>query len=170
MENISRNLSTSTGSTNWTPYRNAAGGLGERKGGPKAESIWLRCAEMSFIYIIGGILGIIVIFYTVFFMLFPMHGVKKKEEPEVAGMIPLPELNERAQRIADHVLSFFQKKEKIDLRKNPLALRRVYDAAIKAEGELRTQTSAIIKIPFIVPDDYGPVNLDLTIYRELFDE
>jgi hypothetical protein len=124
----------------------------------------------NLIYVVGGILGTVIIFYILFYAIFPMHGIKKRGEPEVAEKIPLPQLNESAQRIADHCVSFFLKKEKIDLRKNPLALRRIYDAAIKAEGELRSRESATIKIPFIVPDDYGPVNFDLTVYRDLLDK
>ena len=122
-----------------------------------------------FIIIIVAIMAAVGIFYLITFLIYPMLGVKKKQAPEVSR-IPLPELNERAKLIVEYALTYFYKKEKIDLRKEPLAIRRLYDAALEAEKELKRSESTLIRLRHMVTDDWGSLNLELRIYRELFEK
>ena len=58
----------------------------------------------------------------------------------------------------------------IDLRKDPMALQRLKEAAEKAKIELSGVTSTNINLPYITADATGPKHLDLTLTRAKFNE
>lgn len=120
-------------------------------------------------FIIGAVIVIVALIYLVIFVLVPMTGVKKKEAAPITK-IPLPALNERARIIVEYGIAYFLRKEKIDIRKHPLALHRIYSAALKAEKELTLSDSTVIRLPSLVPEDYGPVNFELTVYKDLLEK
>lgn len=120
-------------------------------------------------FIIGAVIVIVALIYLVIFVLVPMAGVKKKEAAPITK-IPLPALNERARIIVEYGIAYFLRKEKIDIRKHPLALHRIYSAALKAEKELTLSDSTVIRLPSLVPEDYGPVNFELTVYKDLLEK
>ncbi|MGV8121969.1 MAG: Hsp70 family protein [Candidatus Xenobiia bacterium LiM19] len=120
-------------------------------------------------FIIGTVIVIVALIYLVIFVLVPMAGVKKKEAAPITK-IPLPALNERARIIVEYGIAYFLRKEKIDIRKHPLALHRLYSAALKAEKELTLSDSTVIRLPSLVPEDYGPVNFELTVYKDLLEK
>ncbi|MDD1654637.1 MAG: molecular chaperone DnaK, partial [Methanomicrobiales archaeon] len=68
------------------------------------------------------------------------------------------------QRVMDHLIDEFRKKEGIDLRKDPIAMQRLRDASENAKIELSTVTKAAINLPYITSDATGPkfLNVDLT--------
>ncbi|MDD1653259.1 MAG: molecular chaperone DnaK [Methanomicrobiales archaeon] len=68
------------------------------------------------------------------------------------------------QRVMDHLIDEFRKKEGIDLRKDPIAMQRLRDASENAKIELSTVTKAAINLPYITSDAGGPkfLNVDLT--------
>jgi len=122
----------------------------------------------SFGYIIGTVILVVGLIYLIIFVLLPMIGLKKKE-PAAISKIPLPPLNDRARIIVEYGIAYFMRKEKIDLRRYPLALHRLYCAALNAEKELFRTDSTIIRLPSLVPEEYGSVNFELTVYRDLLD-
>ncbi|MBR5385297.1 MAG: molecular chaperone DnaK [Bacteroidales bacterium] len=58
----------------------------------------------------------------------------------------------------------------IDLRKDPMALQRLKEAAEKAKIELSSQTSADINLPYIMPVDGVPKHLVKTLSRSKFEQ
>ncbi len=73
------------------------------------------------------------------------------------------------QRIIDYVAEEFRKKEGIDIRKDPMALQRLKEAAEKAKIELSTSQETTINLPFITADQSGPKHLQQTITRSKFE-
>ncbi|MDO5581731.1 MAG: molecular chaperone DnaK [Planctomycetia bacterium] len=63
----------------------------------------------------------------------------------------------------------FQKKQGIDLRKDPMALQRLQEAAEKAKRELSSSQSTDINLPFITADATGPKHLQTKITRAEFE-
>jgi molecular chaperone DnaK len=63
----------------------------------------------------------------------------------------------------------FKKEQSIDLRKDPMALQRLKEAAEKAKKDLSFQTQADINLPFITADQSGPKHLTMSISRSQFE-
>jgi molecular chaperone DnaK len=64
----------------------------------------------------------------------------------------------------------FLKDEGIDLRKDPMALQRLKEAAEKAKIELSSSTSTEINLPYIMPVDGVPKHLVKTLSRSKFEQ
>ncbi len=64
----------------------------------------------------------------------------------------------------------FKKDEGIDLRKDPMALQRLKEAAEKAKIELSSATSTEINLPYIMPVDGIPKHLVRTLSRSQFEK
>jgi molecular chaperone DnaK len=73
-------------------------------------------------------------------------------------------------RIVDYLADDFQRENAIDLRKDPQALQRLFEAAEKAKVELSSVTQTTISLPFITADASGPKHLDTTLMRSTFDQ
>src|ERR1043165_5209907 len=73
------------------------------------------------------------------------------------------------QKLIDFIAEEFRKKEGIDLRKDPMALQRLKEAAEKAKVELSTMQEATVNLPFITADQNGPKHLQLSITRSKFE-
>ena len=73
------------------------------------------------------------------------------------------------QRIIDWMADKFQAENGIDLRKDPMALQRLKEAAEKAKMELSSTTQTNINLPFITTDASGPKHLDYTLTRAEFE-
>ena len=72
--------------------------------------------------------------------------------------------------IIDWLAEEFLKEEGIDLRKDPMALQRLKEAAEKAKVELSTATSTEINLPYIMPVDGIPKHLVKTLTRAKFEQ
>ncbi len=72
--------------------------------------------------------------------------------------------------LIDYIASEFQKEQSIDLRKDPMALQRLREAAEKAKKELSSQQTTDINLPFITADASGAKHLQLSISRAKFEE
>ncbi len=72
--------------------------------------------------------------------------------------------------LIDYIASEFQKEQSIDLRKDPMALQRLREAAEKAKKELSSQQATDINLPFITADASGAKHLQLSISRAKFEE
>ncbi len=64
----------------------------------------------------------------------------------------------------------FISKHNIDLRKDPMALQRLKEAAEKAKIELSSSTSTEINLPYIMPVDGIPQHLVMTLTRAKFEQ
>jgi molecular chaperone DnaK len=73
-------------------------------------------------------------------------------------------------RLVDHIADQFQNENGIDLRKDPQALQRLFEAAEKAKIELSSVTQTQVNLPFITADANGPKHLVTTIMRSTFEE
>ncbi len=74
------------------------------------------------------------------------------------------------QVIIDWLAEEFLKDENIDLRKDPMALQRLKEAAEKAKIELSSSTSTEINLPYIMPVDGIPKHLVRTLTRAKFEQ
>ncbi len=72
--------------------------------------------------------------------------------------------------LIDHLAKTFQSEQGIDLRKDPMALQRLREAAEKAKKELSTQQTTDINLPFITADASGAKHLQLSISRAEFEK
>ncbi len=68
-------------------------------------------------------------------------------------------------RISDYIADEFHKENAIDLRKDPMALQRLREAAEKAKIELSSSLETEINLPFVTADASGPKHLVMKITR-----
>ncbi|MBL0176801.1 MAG: molecular chaperone DnaK [Ignavibacteria bacterium] len=73
-------------------------------------------------------------------------------------------------RIIDFLADEFQKMEGVDLRKDPMALQRLKEAAEKAKMELSTLLQTEVNLPFITATADGPKHLSTMITRTKFEQ
>lgn len=74
------------------------------------------------------------------------------------------------QTIIDWLAEEFLKEEGIDLRKDPMALQRLKEAAEKAKIELSSSTSTEINLPYIMPVNGIPKHLVKSLSRAQFEK
>jgi len=74
------------------------------------------------------------------------------------------------QRLLDYIADEFKKQEGMDLRKDPMALQRLREAAEKAKMELSQLLQTEVNLPFITATADGPKHLNLTITRAKFEQ
>ena len=72
--------------------------------------------------------------------------------------------------IIDWLADQFQAEEGVDLRKDPMALQRLKEAAEKAKIELSSTTSTEINLPYIMPVNGVPKHLVKTLTRAKFEQ
>ena len=68
-------------------------------------------------------------------------------------------------RIIDHLVKEFEKEQGVNLRKDPLALQRLKEAAEKAKIELSSSQQTDINLPYITADQTGPKHLNIKLTR-----
>jgi len=73
-------------------------------------------------------------------------------------------------RIIDWLADEFEKDENIDLRKDPMALQRLKEAAEKAKIELSSSNQTEINLPYIIPVDGVPKHLVRKLSRAKFEQ
>jgi molecular chaperone DnaK len=73
-------------------------------------------------------------------------------------------------RLVDYLADEFQKEAGIDLRTDPQALQRLFEAAEKAKVELSSVSQTQVNLPFITADATGPKHLTSTIRRSTFED
>lgn len=69
------------------------------------------------------------------------------------------------QCVVDYLAEEFLRDQGIDLRKDPMALQRLKEAAEKAKCELSSAMTTDINLPFITADASGPKHMTYTITR-----
>ncbi|HKE53116.1 MAG TPA: molecular chaperone DnaK [Actinomycetes bacterium] len=73
-------------------------------------------------------------------------------------------------RLVDHLADEFQRDQGIDLRQDPQALQRLFEAAEKAKVELSSVSQTQVNLPFVTADASGPKHLVMTVMRSTFDQ
>ena len=68
-------------------------------------------------------------------------------------------------RIIDFLVEEFTKSHAIDLRKDPLALQRLKDAAERAKIELSSAQQTEVNLPYVTADASGPKHLNIKLTR-----
>lgn len=74
------------------------------------------------------------------------------------------------QVIIDWMADEFKSNHNVDLRRDPMALQRLKEAAEKAKVELSASTQTEINLPYIMPIDGIPQHLVLTLTRAKFEQ
>ncbi len=74
------------------------------------------------------------------------------------------------QKLVDWLADGFKRDNGIDLRKDPMSLQRLREAAEKAKVELSNTVQTDINLPFITADASGPKHLNVALSRATFDE
>jgi molecular chaperone DnaK len=74
------------------------------------------------------------------------------------------------QRIINFLADEFKKDEGIDLRKDPMAMQRLKDAAEKAKIELSSSQKTNVNLPFITATESGPKHLNIDLTRAKFEQ
>jgi molecular chaperone DnaK len=69
------------------------------------------------------------------------------------------------QKVIDWLGDEFKNQEGIDLRKDPMALQRLKEAAEKAKCELSGTLTTDVNLPFITADQNGPKHLNISLTR-----
>jgi len=72
--------------------------------------------------------------------------------------------------LIDYLAEEFKKQENIDLRKDPMALQRLKDAAEKAKIELSASTETEVNLPYVTAVDGVPKHLVVKISRAKFEQ
>ncbi|MBV1855978.1 molecular chaperone DnaK [Catellatospora tritici] len=73
-------------------------------------------------------------------------------------------------RLVDYLADEFRNEQRIDLRADPQALQRLFEAAEKAKVELSSVTQTQVSLPFITADAAGPKHLTMTLTRSKFED
>ncbi|MGZ6582704.1 MAG: molecular chaperone DnaK, partial [Gaiellaceae bacterium] len=73
-------------------------------------------------------------------------------------------------RIVDWLADEFKRDQGIDLRSDPQALQRLYEAAERAKVELSSSTQTQINLPFVTADASGPKHLNTSLTRSKFEQ
>jgi molecular chaperone DnaK len=68
-------------------------------------------------------------------------------------------------RIIDYLAAEFEKESGVDIRKDPLAMQRLKEAAEKAKVELSSSQQSEVNLPYITADASGPKHLSIKLSR-----
>jgi len=74
------------------------------------------------------------------------------------------------QALVDYMATEFQKKHKVDLRKDAKALQRLVEAAENAKIELSSTLKTTINLPYVTATDTGPLHLEMELTRAQLDK
>ena len=72
--------------------------------------------------------------------------------------------------LVDYIADEFKRDQGVDLRRDPQALQRLYEAAEKAKRELSSTPQTTVNLPFITADAAGPKHLAATVTRAKFED
>ncbi len=74
------------------------------------------------------------------------------------------------QKLIDWIADEFNKTDGIDLRKDPMALQRLKEAAETAKKELSSSKKTDINLPFVTADASGPKHLNMSLSQAKFED
>ncbi len=68
-------------------------------------------------------------------------------------------------RVINFLADEFQKESGVDVRRDPLAMQRLKEAAEKAKIELSSSQQTDVNLPYITADAAGPKHLNVKLTR-----
>jgi molecular chaperone DnaK len=71
--------------------------------------------------------------------------------------------------LLNHLITAFKKEQGIDLKKDPMALQRLREAAESAKVELSSAAQTDINLPYITMDASGPKHMNMKLTRSQFE-
>src|SRR5204862_5620364 len=74
------------------------------------------------------------------------------------------------QVLMDYIADEFKKENGIDLRKDPMAMQRLKEAAERAKKDLSQSANTDINLPFITADASGPKHLQMSLTRSKLEQ
>ena len=74
------------------------------------------------------------------------------------------------EKIVDFLADEFKSEQGIDLKKDPIALQRLFEAAERAKIELSNSAQTEINLPYITANETGPKHLVKTLTKSKFDQ
>ena len=74
------------------------------------------------------------------------------------------------EKIVDFLVDEFKSEQGIDLKKDPMALQRLFEAAERAKIELSNSAQTEINLPYITANETGPKHLVKTLTKSKFDQ
>ena len=74
------------------------------------------------------------------------------------------------QRLCNYLVSEFKQQTRYNAAKDPVAMERIREAAEKAKRELSTASSTVVSLPFLAQNRSGPLHMELTVQRSLFEQ
>jgi molecular chaperone DnaK len=72
--------------------------------------------------------------------------------------------------LVNYLSTEFKKEQGIDLKKDPMAMQRLREAAEKAKCELSSTTQTDINLPYLTMDASGPKHMSLKLTRSKFEQ
>ncbi|MBQ1281811.1 MAG: molecular chaperone DnaK, partial [Oscillospiraceae bacterium] len=72
--------------------------------------------------------------------------------------------------VTEYLADRFKRENRVDLRKDPVAMERVREAAEKAKIELSSMTSTTVSLPYLTVGKAGPLHMEETLTRAKFNE
>jgi molecular chaperone DnaK len=72
--------------------------------------------------------------------------------------------------LTGYLVEEFRKQTQVDLRRDPVALQRVREAAEQAKKELSERTETTVLLPFLCQGRGGMLNMEIPVSRSRFDE
>ena len=100
-----------------------------------------------------------------FQILQPFLGGFFRAEPDLLELVG----DDFDEQLINFIADKFKKENGIDLRKDPMALQRLREAAEKAKKELSQQPTTDINLPFITADATGAKHLQMNVTRAEFE-
>jgi len=74
------------------------------------------------------------------------------------------------QVLVDYIATEFEKKHKVDLRKDVKSLQRLVEAAENAKIELSSTLKTTVNLPYVTATDTGPLHLEIELTRAQLDK
>jgi molecular chaperone DnaK len=74
------------------------------------------------------------------------------------------------EKIVDFLVDEFKSEQGIDLKKDPMALQRLFESAERAKIELSNSAQTEINLPYITANETGPKHLVKTLTKSKFDQ
>ena len=74
------------------------------------------------------------------------------------------------EKIVDFLANEFKNEQGVDLKKDPMALQRLFEAAERAKIELSNSAQTEINLPYITANETGPKHLVKTLTKAKFDQ
>ena len=78
--------------------------------------------------------------------------------------------NDFDEAVVDYLVKEFKKENRVDLRKDPVAMQRLREAAVKAKIELSSMVATSVNLPFLTTKNGNPLNMEIQFTRAKFDE